>query len=373
MNRELERLRDLLVAFGDLATGASTAEIYDEATTDAVKRFQRRHGLREDGLVGPATRAALNVPMHTRVRQIELALERMRWLPRLDTARAIGVNVPSFMLWAVNRQDGEVRVAMQSRVIVGRTPQTRTPLFATRVRGVEFNPYWNVPASITREEIVPILRRDPTYLERHDMEIVTRDTPPRVIGTSPADSLAQLEQGSLRLRQRPGEKNALGRLKLLMPNALDIYLHDTPAQTLFAQSRRDFSHGCIRVEKIVELAAYLLAGTEWDAARVRAAMDTDVRDTVRVIEPVPIVLFYSTVMVDPEGTVHFLPDIYGYDTVLDAALARLGMFSDSRLARVVTQSGGAALHFRSPRSHRRSWSSESTFTTSAGSSHPRRA
>jgi murein L,D-transpeptidase YcbB/YkuD len=321
---ELAQLHDLLAAFGDLAPGSSTTERYDEATLEAVKRFQRRHGLDDDGIVGPATRAALNVPVRARVRQIELALERTRWLPSLDAAeRAIGINVPSFTLWAVGREGGEARVALHSRVIAGRASETRTPLFATTVRGVELNPYWNVPASIARKELVPILRRDPAYRDREDMEIVTLEQPPRVVSDLTAETLAQLEQGTLRLRQRPGEKNALGRLKLQMPNDLDIYLHDTPSRALFARARRDFSHGCIRVERIVELAAFLLEGTEWDAARIRSAMTADERELVRLRAPVPIVLFYTTVMVDVDGTVRFLPDIYRYDAVLDAALTRL--------------------------------------------------
>ncbi len=185
------------------------------------------------------------------------------------------------------------------------------------------NPYWNVPESITVKEIVPMLRRNRAYLDREDMEIVTHHTPPRVVSTVDAKTLARLERGELRVRQRPGAKNALGRLKLLMPNDLDIYLHDTPEQGLFTRLRRDFSHGCIRVEKIAELAAFLLEDAPgWDEERIRAAMQGGMRETVRLGKPVPVILFYTTVMADPDGAIHFLPDLYGYDAILDAALMK---------------------------------------------------
>lgn len=320
---EVTLLYGLLIALGDLAPTEAVTDQYDGPIVEAVKRFQSRHGLDADGIVGRATRNALNEPMTARIRQIELALERARWLPNLEVDRAVGVNVPGFTLWAVDFSAGRPSVRLQSKVIVGRAPETRTPLFSTLVRGIELNPYWNVPESITRSEIVPRLRRDRAYLEREEMEIVTRETPPRVLPNATAETLEELEQGKLRLRQRPGSKNALGRLKLLMPNDLDIYLHDTPERVLFARARRDFSHGCIRVENIAGLAAFLLEnGAGWDEARIRTAMQSDARETVRLPQPVPVVLFYTTVMVEPNGAVYFLPDIYGLDAILDAALAK---------------------------------------------------
>jgi L,D-transpeptidase YcbB len=320
---DLSPLLEWLVTLGDLPPAATMTDRYEGPLVEGVKRFQRRHGLDVDGIIGPATRAALNVPLAGRVRQIELALERMRWFPAMDTDRAIGVNVPAFTLWAVEQSAGRPAVRLQSKVVVGRAMETETPLFATFVRGIEFNPYWNVPSSITVKEIVPMLRKNRRSLEREDMEIVTHATPPRIVSTVNAKIIAQLERGELRVRQRPGTKNALGRLKLLMPNDLDIYLHDTPERSLFGRSRRDFSHGCIRVEKIAELAAFLTAGIgEWDAERIEAAMQSGLAQIVRLDKPVPVVLFYSTVRVGAEGEVYFFADLYGHDARLDAALSQ---------------------------------------------------
>ena len=320
---DLAPLYELLVTLGDLALDVAMTDRYDGPVVEAVRRFQRRHGLYADGIVGPATRAALNVPLAARVRQIELALERLRWLPAMESERWIAVNVPAFTLWAVEQPAGSPIVRLQSKVIVGRAPETQTPLFSTQVRGIEFNPYWNVPESITVKEIVPMLRRNRRYLEREEMEIVTRETPLRIVSTIDAKTIARLERGELRVRQRPGGKNALGRLKLLMPNDLDIYLHDTPERALFARSRRDFSHGCIRVENIAELAAFLLEGIAgWDEPRIRAAMQSDVKESVRLAKPVPVILFYTTVMADADRGIRFLPDLYGHDGVLDAALRK---------------------------------------------------
>jgi L,D-transpeptidase YcbB len=318
---DLSALHELLITFGDLPSTTTMSDRYEGLLVEGVMRFQRRHGLDVDGIIGPATRAALNVPMATRVRQIELALERMRWFPSTGIDRAIGVNVPAFTLWAVERADARPDVRLESKVVVGRAMETETPLFATLVRGIEFNPYWNVPVSITVKEIVPMLRKNRRSLEREDMEIVTHASPPRIVSTVNAKIIAKLERGELRVRQRPGAKNALGRLKLLMPNDLEIYLHDTPERALFGRSRRDFSHGCIRVEKIIELAAFLTEGIgEWDAQRIEAAMQSDIAQTVRLEKPVPVVLFYATVRVGAEGEVYFFADLYGHDAVLEAAI-----------------------------------------------------
>ena len=299
LTASLPNLRARLLLLGDLAPDAITSNRYDEPMVAAVRQFQRRHGLADDGIIGPATRRALNVPLAARVRQIELTLERLRWLPALDTDRVVAVNVPSFTLWGVDRAGAHPTLHMQSKVIVGQATDTRTPLFSTQVRGIEFNPYWNVPASILRKEILPLLRKRPAWLTENDMEIVTREAPPRVIATLDIDALARLDRGGLRVRQRPGAANALGRLKLVMPNTLDIYLHDTPTRTLFAQARRDFSHGCIRVENIIELAAFLL-GTDsrWDTQRIRETMDLGRSRTVALPRVVPVVLLYLTTMID---------------------------------------------------------------------------
>ena len=211
-------------------------------------RLQARHGLDPDGVLGQATQLALRVPLAGRVRQIELALERLRWLPDLADRRLIAVNIPMFRLWGWTSIRPDGAPSFSTGVIVGRALNTRTPVFVDDVRYIVFRPYWNVPASITRAEILPALRRDPDYLRRQDMEIVSgHGDDARPVALS-AWSLDELRKGGLRVRQRPGPKNALGLVKFVFPNDENVYLHDTPVQELFRRPRRDFSHGCVRVE-----------------------------------------------------------------------------------------------------------------------------
>lgn len=321
---DLARLRDRLVALGDLDPKVAAPETFDNGIVDAVKHFQSRHGLAEDGILGAETWGALQVPFDARARQIELALERLRWLPAIDAPRTIGVNIPEFRLWALDQRGGNPQTRFRANVVVGRAAATRTPVFITQIRAVELNPYWNVPASITRKEILPALRRDPRSLEREQMEIVSRTTPARVVSNLDSETLDRLERGELRIRQRPGPKNALGQIRFAMPNALDIYLHDTPAKALFERSRRDFSHGCIRVEDPLRLAEFLLEDDpRWNADLLREAIARGTFSAIPLRQPVPVLLFYTTVVVDPDGRVVFLPDIYRYDAALDRALYQL--------------------------------------------------
>jgi L,D-transpeptidase YcbB len=314
-------LARLLVAVGDLPVGAQfTPDRYDGALIAAVKRFQDRHGLRSDGVLGTATFAELNVSLARRVRQIELALERLRWLPDLPPGPVVAVNVPSFKLWAFNdpRQPGSTD--LETNVVVGRATTTPTPVFMQDMHYVEFSPYWNVPTSILRKEIIPRLRRDPGYLAHEDLEFVGRHGK---VSTEVSDgTLSAALAGHLRLRQRPGPKNALGGIKFVLPNAMNIYLHDTPAQDLFERARRDFSHGCIRVAGAGALARFVLSDqAEWTSARIEEAMGSGRRQIVRLSRPIPVVIFYTTVVVERDGRVLFPPDIYGYDLPLERALA----------------------------------------------------
>lgn len=316
-----------LVELGDLAAQAVEATRYDGDLVAAVERFQARHGLAVDGVIGRGTLAALQVSNRQRLRQIDLALERLRWLPPLTTDRVIGINIPDFRLRAYARDaagNGPLRQLLESRVVVGKQGRTPTPVFIASLYQVDFNPYWNVPFSIARGEILPRLRRDPAYLERQQMEFVAADG--RTLSRQvTAANLAAVAAGTMRIRQRPDEQNALGDVKFTMPNAMNIYLHDTPSRTLFAQSQRDFSHGCIRVEKPADLARYVLADDpQWDEASIRQAMAGDELRVVRLPEPIPVVVFYTTAAVEEDGTVRFLPDIYGHDARLDAFMPEAG-------------------------------------------------
>jgi murein L,D-transpeptidase YcbB/YkuD len=313
-------LADRLVVLGDLpAPAAAPAPTrYDGLLVDGVKSFQQRHGLAADGVIGAATLAQLQVPPGARARQIELTLERLRWTPLLAGPRMIVVNIPEFVLRAYAVQGGRIEVQREMKVIVGKAYDTRTPVFAEDMRSIEFSPYWNVPPSIARGETVPRLRRDPAYFDREGFEFVDRDG--RVWPTLTPQALDAVLAGQWRIRQRPGERNALGDIKFVFPNHANIYLHHTPSVQMFERQRRDFSHGCIRVEQPVALATFVLQDMpEWTEARIRQAMSAGRSSTLRLAEPVPVVIAYGTALVKG-GRTYFFDDLYGLDRVLDAAL-----------------------------------------------------
>ncbi len=316
----------LLVAVGDLPPGtpASSADAarYDGWLVEGVKRFQVRHGLEVDGILGKRTLAALRTPVAWRVRQIELALERLRWLPHLGERRLIALNIPMFRLWAWDSIPPTGVPLFGMDVIVGRALSTETPVFLAEMREVIFRPYWNVPRSILRGEILPMIERDPDYLQRANMEIVDGPGDNATPVDLTAESLVRLRQGTLRLRQRPGPQNALGLIKFVSPNEENVYMHGTPAQALFARSRRDFSHGCVRVEDPVTLAEWALKETPaWNRERIFAATTRSRSIHVKLARPIQVILFYTTAAVMPEdGMIRFAEDIYRHDIRLDRAL-----------------------------------------------------
>lgn len=305
-----------LVALGDLPDDAVVGAVYEGELVEAVKRFQARHGLDVDGVIGPATAKALAVPAAARAEQIRLALERLRWIPAIEGGRAVFVNVPAFELLAYDDLASGDPPALQMAVVVGRAARTQTPVFAGAMKTVVFAPYWNVPRSIAIGEILPKLHRGLGYLARENMEIV-RDGQPLAPS---ADAVAQLAAGSARLRQRPGKGNSLGRVKFLFPNSNNVYLHDTPSRSLFQRSRRDFSHGCIRVADPEALARWVLAAEGWDAERVAAGLALQSETRVPLTDAIPVVIYYTTVVARRDGTVAFYDDIYGHDAALRRAL-----------------------------------------------------
>jgi murein L,D-transpeptidase YcbB/YkuD len=317
-------LRRLLVALGDLppdAGGRVESSAYEGVLVDGVRHFQLRHGLEADGILGKATQTTLGVPLSRRVRQIELALERLRWLPHLAD-RFLAVNIPMFHLWAWDGFPANGAPSLDMDIIVGRALNRQTPVFVEEMKYIIFRPYWNVPPSIVRGEVVPALRRDPDYLRRQDMEIVSGPGDGAQPVALSAESLAGLERGILRIRQRPGPRNSLGLVKFVFPNDYNVYLHGTPAPQLFRQARRDFSHGCVRVADPVALAAWALkAQQKWTRDAILAAMNADRPSQVTLTRPIQVILFYVTAAVMPEdGTIHFAEDIYGHDVKLDRAL-----------------------------------------------------
>jgi murein L,D-transpeptidase YcbB/YkuD len=320
-------LQARLRLFGDLtaeisgAAASGDTPLYEGALVDAVKRFQARHILDADGILGAGTIEALNVPLAARVRQLELAMERGRWLPPLHDRPTVFVNVPLFRLWASDPVRGEEPLRM--RVVVGRSLDNRTPIFVQQMEYVVFRPYWNPPYGIAAKEIVPHARRDASYLEREDLEIVASGDEGAPALPATPENLDAIVAGRLVVRQKPGPRNSLGLAKFIFPNHENVYMHGTPATQFFSRTRRDFSHGCIRVEDPAGLAEWVLRDVPgWTRERIEAAMQAERPTRVNLREPLLVVLFYDTVHVNSEGVVHFVGDIYGHDRALDEALAR---------------------------------------------------
>jgi murein L,D-transpeptidase YcbB/YkuD len=332
---DLSLLAQRLQALGDLREGSAVSGRYEGELVAALRAFQERHGLAADGVLGPATLKELDVDPGQRAQQIALAMERLRWTPLLQGPRMIVVNVPEFVLRAYEVEGTQVRVRLAMKVIVGKALDTRTPLFDESMRFVEFSPYWNVPPSIARKELVPRLRRDPAYFHQQGFEFVTGAG--QVVTTLSAASLDAVLRGAWRIRQRPGPQNALGDIKFVFPNNQNIYLHHTPAPRLFARERRDFSHGCIRVEQPVALAGFVLQDSpEWTESRIREAMGTGESHTVPLKKPIPVLIAYSTVVVKG-GRIFFYPDLYGQDRLLDQALRARSATLDPLLRPVSTR------------------------------------
>jgi len=316
------QLAQFLRLVGDLPADASLAPdatAYQGPLVDAVKHFQGRFGRTADGKITPQTLADLNVPLSTRVRQMQLTLERWRWLPIGLHAAPIVANIPEFRLRAY---DENFKVALTMNVVVGKAYDHNTPVFEDSMQYVIFRPYWSVPYSIAKAEFIPKIVRDPDYLEKKGFAVV--DSRQQVVASGPvsADVLQQLRAGKLFIRQNPGPKNSLGLVKFIFPNSYNIYMHDTPEQVFFSKTRRDFSHGCIRLGKPADLAVWVLRGNtgNWDMARVRAAMNGDAPQQVNLARPIPVLIVYGTVIVTEDGVVHFYDDIYGHDASLEKVL-----------------------------------------------------
>lgn len=321
----LPQLRRLLIAVGDLHAADQAGgfgNTLDAQTIEALRRFQLRHGLLQDGVLGRHTYLALTTPMAERVRQIELTLERWRWMPRTD-APTIMVNIPQFRLFAFESGDDREDRMVAMNVIVGQAyPLTRTPVFAGDMRYVVFRPYWDVPYGIMSREMLPLLRKRPDYLETHDLEIVGARSAAGATQHAGSSELAGLLSGELRLRQRPGPLNALGPVKFMLPNPHNVYLHATPAQELFKESRRAFSHGCIRVSDPLALAQYVLrqASGAWNPQRIAAAMEGPQTLRVDLERPIRVLIVYGTAVAAESGRIYFFEDLYGNDARLTEAL-----------------------------------------------------
>ena len=314
--RRLQFLKDLPPSV-PLLEGS---QIYSGEVVEGVKRFQRRHGLEVEGKLGPQTIMELNRPMSDRVEQLRLTLERWRWVPHLFPEPPIVVNIPEFVL---RTYEASGKVALIMPVVVGRAMRTQTPVLEGDMKYVVFWPYWNVPPSILRGEIIPKLVKDPAYLQKNDFEVTTFEGQVVTDGVVSEGVLAQLRAGKLMVRQKPGPKNALGLIKFIFPNSNNVYLHSTPAQSLFSKNRRDFSHGCIRVEDPKALATWVLRNNPgWTRDRVEAAFQAVKEQQVNLTRPIPVVIVYGTALAKEDGQVFFLDDIYGYDKKLGELFAQ---------------------------------------------------
>ncbi|MDD1608557.1 MAG: L,D-transpeptidase family protein [Methylococcaceae bacterium] len=310
-------LQQFLLAFGDLPADKidNTASTYTDNMVEAIKKFQQRHGMKATGIINKATANAFNAPAAQveHITQIELAMERLRWLPEINEGPVIMVNIPAFQLLAFD-DINQARPTTTMRVVVGKAAKNKTPLLTADMRFVDFQPYWNVPYKIAKDEILPKLAEDPDYLVRQNMEFVSSS------GNS-----------ALRIRQRPGKGNALGKVKFIFPNKSDVYLHDTPSVSLFGRSRRDLSHGCVRVAHPQELAEFVLKNEgDWDISSIKKAMNGRNRRVV-LKNTIPVLFLYNTAFFDENNNLAFYSDIYHHDVELLNALKNQEDLSDEGL------------------------------------------
>ena len=319
----VRQLAHLLTLLGDLPRSDATeipAELYQEPLVQAVKRFQQRHGLEPNGQINAETLKALNTPLASRVRQLQLTLERWRWLPHNLELPAIIVNIPEFRLRVV---DERYRWVLSMKIVVGKAYHHETPVFASELRSVTIRPSWNVPLGIQRNELLPQIEKNPSYLSANSYVIT--DGGGRLVAADPAenDVREKLRSGELHLRQEPGPNNALDLIRFDLPDPFDVYLHGTPATELFAKTRRDFSHGCIRVEDPFALAAWIFRNKpKWTPEHIRMVMSGKKTIRVGLEKSIPVLIVYGTAVVIEDGEVYFLDDIYGQDAALEEALAK---------------------------------------------------
>lgn len=340
---QIAELRERLIAWDALPANAGNpndtddrGDLYSETLEAGVKEFQRQNGLQADGIIGRETATKLNQSLEHRIHQIELAMERLRWLPDNLSGPLIIVNIPAFQLWAFSSP--EVNESLNMKVIVGKALQNQTPVLFEEMKYLEFMPYWNIPTSIMKKEILPKLYNDWSYLQSQDIELIQ-------VYRSDAESwdgiFEDIRRGRVRARQRPGKKNPLGKVKFIFPNKEDVYLHDTSTPSLFNRSRRDFSHGCVRVEDAERLAEFVLShqpDTNWDLSAIQQAMSGSKTRRVSLKNTIPVLFLYSTAFVDHDNQVHFYSDIYEHDATLAKTLGKLPLSDNDK----VLTAGGSA-------------------------------
>lgn len=321
---QMTELYQRLITLGSLPGkdhAMSKLKTYNAELAEGVKNFQRENGLKADGVIGQETAARLNQSLGQKILQIELTLERLRWLPDDIEGPMIIVNIPAFQLWAFNSpEDSEI---LNMKVIVGKALQNQTPVLFEEMKYLEFMPYWNIPKSIMDKEILPKLYNDFSYLQSQDIELVQRYASDN---SGSWDSVFDdIRHGRVRARQRPGKRNPLGKVKFIFPNKEDVYLHDTSTHNLFSRSRRDFSHGCVRVAEAEKLAEFVLNNqpeSTWDTTAIQEAMSGTKTRRITLKKPIPVLFFYATSFVDHNNQIQFYRDIYEQDVALEKALGK---------------------------------------------------
>ena len=287
---ELPKVKQHLFLTGDLQIN-DTSSVFNDTLENALRSFQQRHGLTPSGTLGPETIKELNIPVDTRIRQILINMDRMRWMPSQPDGNLILVNIPEFELHVMEGKEK----AFDMKIVVGKEGHN-TMMFTKTLTQIVFSPYWNVPPNIVRNEILKEIEEDPNYLAKEHMEVIGE------------------EDGLPDIRQKPGPKNALGKVKFLFPNSYNIYFHDTPQKSLFSKDKRAFSHGCIRIAEPEKMARYLLRNDpDWDETRIREAMDSGKEKYVKLKDPVAVFITYFTAWVDEQGKLNFREDIYDHD------------------------------------------------------------
>ena len=321
----VRHLRSRLVAEGYLDRSHLPGnDRFDPKLKRALAAFQRQHGLAADGMVGPLTRQALNVPAGVRVRQIELNMERWRWLPRYLGKRYLLVNIADFTLEVIDDE----RTVMAMRVVVGRDYR-RTPVLSAELNKLVLNPHWYVPKTIFTEDLLPAIQKNPDYLQQRGYKVFSNLGP-----DAEEIALDRIDWQTVDpahfpyiLRKDPGPYNPMGRAKFLFPNKYDVYLHDSPNRSIFSRSKRTFSSGCIRIEKPLELTEYIVKDSPgWSGKRIDAEIESGRSKLINAFVPLPIYIQYWTVWVDSSGKTQFREDIYGRDAVLEQALSKMQDF-----------------------------------------------
>ena len=320
---QLPEMRLRLLEMGQLTpeemAGSADAEtLYDDIAKTAVMRLQQQQGLNADGFIGKQTLALINQTAKDKITLIELAMERLRWLPKMPEGRQIFVNIPAFQLWAFNSLEDENPLSM--KVVVGKSKENQTPILWESMKYMEFMPYWNIPRSILDKEIRPKIQSDKQFLNKQSIEFVEYqiDDPEEIDENG---VIHQLKHSFLRARQLPGNKNPLGKVKFIFPNKDDVYMHDTPARGAFSRDRRDLSHGCVRVSDAGKLAEFVLKNQQgWDKETIQQAMMGDKTQHVSLKTSIPVMFYYTTAYAGQDNKLRFYPDIYGYDEQLQSAI-----------------------------------------------------